>query len=339
MSQAVDEPGAIPMFVDESRVFIGTNDHTWVVLHKTASPGPAQAIAAYFQTNSDMHSTHYVVGQDGVIVQCVYERDGAGGNCCIEPGHAAYLPTDINLNLKTISIEHVDPAPDNSTPLTPAQAAASFRLVRDICQRWQIPMRRGDAAGGIIGHGDIAPVTRARCPGNYPWEDLFAFLEAQAMLQISDAAAYFTDLGPDQPGGQDVWRASKSGLVVGHAILAHYRSVGSAPYFGLALYGLPRTNEIAAVKSVAGVTFQVFERGILCYDPAHALDTPPGAGDVYPMHIDGGQGAAQLAQLLGLAPQSPSAGVDAQKLAKVQSLMRQLSTDTSQLEAAIAQLS
>lgn len=173
----VDEVGVISMLVDRSRVFIGQNDHTWLVLHKTASGGTAQDIATFFAGDPAMASTHYIVGQDGTIVQCVLEVDGAGGNCCLETGHASYLPLGVNMNVKTVSIEHVDPASDNSTPLTSAQQAASFKLVHDICMRHNIPMRKGDASGGIIGHCDIAPLSRARCPGNYPWDALFAYLQ------------------------------------------------------------------------------------------------------------------------------------------------------------------
>ena len=171
-----DYAGATLALVDESRVFVGQNDHTWLVLHKTASGGSALDIARYFAVTPLETSVHYIVGQDGAIVQAVLEKDGAGGNCCLEAGHAPYLPTGINLNVKTISIEHVDPATDNSTPLTSAQEAASFRLIADICRRNAIPERAGDASGGIIGHHDIAPISRARCPGNYPWSALWSFL-------------------------------------------------------------------------------------------------------------------------------------------------------------------
>jgi len=172
----VDEPGAIGMFVAENRTFIDQNTHEWLVIHKTASGGSAQNIATFFANDPAMASTHYVVGQDGTVVQCVLEKDGAAGNCCLETGHAPYLPLGVNMNVRTVSIEHVDPASDNSTPLTDAQKAASFRLVRDICLRHNIPMRPGDASGGIIGHNNIAPINRARCPGNYPWNELFAYL-------------------------------------------------------------------------------------------------------------------------------------------------------------------
>lgn len=180
MSQ-VDQPGAIPMWVPDSFTFDYT-DATFLVLHKTARFETAQECATYFQAGSaGLHvSSHYVVGQDGMIVQCVLESRGAGANCCVEAGHAPFLPdtwgTSNNGNLHTISIEHIDPAEDNSTPVTSAQARASFQLIHDICVRHNIPMRPGDAQGGIIGHMDIAPISRKRCPGNYPWTELWQFL-------------------------------------------------------------------------------------------------------------------------------------------------------------------
>src|SRR5258708_37340569 len=104
----VDEMGAIGMFVAENRTFIDQNTHTWLVIHKTASGGSAQNIATFFANDPAMASTHYVVGQDGTIVQCVLEKDGAAGNSCLGTWDAAYLPLGINLNAKTIRIAHDD---------------------------------------------------------------------------------------------------------------------------------------------------------------------------------------------------------------------------------------
>lgn len=181
-----DEAGAIWMPVPAANVFPGYwgNKPKWLVIHKTASGGTAQDIANFFIHDPARASSHYIIGQDGTIVQCVSEADGAGANCCLEAGHAPYLPTGINMNLLTISIEHCDPASDNSTPLIDAQKQASFRLVKDICQRHNIPMRAGDANGGIIGHHDISPILRARCPGNYPWQELFSFLNGGSSMGV-----------------------------------------------------------------------------------------------------------------------------------------------------------
>lgn len=132
---------AIPMYVPADNVFIDQMIPKWVVIHKTASGGTAQDIANFFAHDPKMASTHYVVGQDGTVVQCVAEKDGAGGNCCLETGHDPFWPTNVDLNWFTISIEHVDPASDNSTPLTGAQKQASFLLVADICKRNSIISR------------------------------------------------------------------------------------------------------------------------------------------------------------------------------------------------------
>jgi N-acetyl-anhydromuramyl-L-alanine amidase AmpD len=279
-----DYAEAIPMYVDRARVFIESNRPKWIVIHKTAGFHTAQEVAAYFATNAEMTSTHYVIGQDGTVVQCVREQDGAGGNCCLEPGHAPFLPTDVNLNLLTISIEHVDPTPDNSTPLTPAQKEASFRLIADICQRHGIPARHGDAAGGIIGHFELDPLSRARCPGNYPWSDLWAFLaEGGFMLDIKAASNFFVDLG------NNVWRCPKTGYVIGHGILDFYRRIGGGALFGLTYLGLPLSNEIP-IEGYSGVVLQRFERGVVCWDPDHLVDHPPGSGPAYLMHLDSGPG-------------------------------------------------
>ncbi len=173
---AVDYPGAIGMFVDRSRVFINANPRFAIVIHKTANggPGSAEQVAQDFQTRADKASTHYIVGQDGHVVQCVLEMDGAGGNCCVETGYDGlwqpYVQAGVNLNLITFSIEHFDPTTDNSTPLTPIQQAASFRLVKYLADKYAIPMIR------IVGHDSIDPISRARCPGNYPWEALMQYL-------------------------------------------------------------------------------------------------------------------------------------------------------------------
>lgn len=169
----VDYAPAIPMYVPADNVFLDQNIPLWVVIHKTAGFKSAQDVANFFATVPDKRSVHYVVGQDGTVVQCVDERHGAGGNCCLETGHDSFWPTNINLNWLTISVEHVDPALDNSTPVTAAQKQASFLLVADICKR------HGITANRIVGHNSIAPQSRARCPGNYPMDELRAYVTTQ----------------------------------------------------------------------------------------------------------------------------------------------------------------
>lgn len=177
----VDQPGAIEMYIPDNLMFTST-DATWLCIHKTAGFNTPEECARYFQSGSNGEgvSSHYIVGLDGTIVQCVPEARGSGANCCTVGSYASYLPycdgRSNNMNWHSISVEHVDPTNDNSTLMPGAQKAASFRLIHDICVRHNIPMRSGDASGGIIGHRDIDPVNRARCPGNYPWDELWSYL-------------------------------------------------------------------------------------------------------------------------------------------------------------------
>lgn len=289
----VDYAQALWMPVPAANVFNGYwgNTPKWVVVHKTASAGTAQDIAEFF-INKTNRSTHYIVGQDGTVVQCVSESDGAGGNCCTDPGHAPFLPdadgVNFNLNWETISIEHCDPDPNNSTPLTPEQKTASFSLIKDICRRHNIPFRRGDASGGIIGHCDIAPVQKALCPNNYPWEELFA-MNINTTLPV--VANFFTS-SPDNK----TWTCKSNGFTMHGEILAFYSNDAQGTFAGLTDLGLPLGNEVAL--DTQGNVYQDFERGRLNFDPGHVHDFPPGAGRVYKAHVPAAPSQAALRQEL-----------------------------------------
>jgi len=167
-------PQAKVMAVPDAWPFPNRSGYTGplsVVVHKTASPGnpSAEDIAHFFQHDTaGMKSVHYIVGRDGEIVQCVSEKDGAGGNGILDPGHDSFWDhTGVSdPNLCTISIEHIDSDPNNGTPVTDAQKAASFALIGDICKRNDIPTAR------IFEHRSLQPINRARCPGNYPMDEL-----------------------------------------------------------------------------------------------------------------------------------------------------------------------
>ncbi len=163
----------------------------WLILHGTGSAlshTPADE-AAWFANPQSQVSAHYIVGRDGSIAQCVREADTAWSNGPISGAPGAGGPAagqhdpwwdsvpGGNPNYATIAIEHVNDV-NNSTPLSPAQKAASFALIRDICTRNHIPMRAADAAGGITGHYSMDPLNRAYCPGAYPWTELWASLSS-----------------------------------------------------------------------------------------------------------------------------------------------------------------
>lgn len=263
-----DEPGAIFLPVPAANIFPGYWGHSprWIVIHKTASAGSAEDIAAFFAHDPAQASAHYIVGTDGALVQCVREADGAGANCCLKGSYAPFLPTGINLNLLTISIEHCDASPTNNTPLTAAQKATSFRLVADICQRHDIPARRGDAAGGIIGHCDIDPIDRANCPGNYPWNELFAYLKgASAMIPAGwhDDGATLT-----AQNGHRVVKGFRD------YVLAHAWDTGNAPLGEE--YGADPV--LLHNRAVGAGTVQLFRDGMLWWTPATGVINEPYVG-------------------------------------------------------------
>ncbi len=163
----------------------------WLIVHGTAGGSSAAGIAAWFANPESQVSAHYVVDQAGTVICCVEEQDTAWSNGIIT-GAPATLPfrtasdgihrdawwsDAVNPNYLTISIEHVKPSTDNSDALTQAQQAASFALIKAICERWGIPKRFADSNGGITGHFSIDPLNRSHCPGPYPWSALWAYLQ------------------------------------------------------------------------------------------------------------------------------------------------------------------
>jgi len=147
----------------------------WLIIHSTAGGSSAEAIGEWFQNPASQAATHYVIGQDGTVVQCVDEGQSAWGNGRVEGGADSWwAASNPSPNQVTISIEHVKPSSDNSDLITPAQMAASVTLVRNIISRHPgIRMAYGTNDGGIIGHFSMSPQSRERCPGPYPWEQLF----------------------------------------------------------------------------------------------------------------------------------------------------------------------
>lgn len=169
----VDYPSAEEHFVPHSFVF-NSNAQAAIVIHKTGGDSTLERVQQVFLSTGK--SVHYAIGQDGMIWQFVPEAFGAGGNCCVGTGYdpfwQPYLHAYGNLNLCTFSIEHCDPAKDNSTPLTEAQKEASFKLVAYLAHKYHIPVTH------IKTHASIDPSSRAKCPGNYPMGELIQFVQS-----------------------------------------------------------------------------------------------------------------------------------------------------------------
>jgi N-acetyl-anhydromuramyl-L-alanine amidase AmpD len=290
-----DEAGAL--WIPSPNRWHGREGKTphYVILHGTAGFTTAQDVAHYFADSSSQVSANYVVGRDGVICQCVSEADApwANGGISGPSGHAgnglhhdSWWDSGINPNLLTIAIEHVKPHIDNSDVLTEAQKQASFKLIKHICERHHIPKRYATNQGGITGHFSMDPVNRSRCPGPYPWDELWAFLkksEAPDMLHISQVNQFFTETAPDQR-----WHCIQTGQDIEFELLAFYRTFGQVGLYGLSIFGLPISPKMR-VPGTKQAVYQVLERGVLVYDVQREVDRVPGiSGPCYPAHIDKG---------------------------------------------------
>ncbi len=131
-----------------------------ILLHYTGMPDAAEAIARLCSPASEV-SAHYVVLEDGGIVQCVAEARRAW-----HAGPSTWGGvTDINSH--AIGIEIANPGHEHGyLPFPDAQIAAVIALCRDILARHRIPPHR------VLAHSDVAP-TRKMDPGEkFPWERL-----------------------------------------------------------------------------------------------------------------------------------------------------------------------
>lgn len=246
----------------------------YIVLHGTGG-GTLESNDAWFATPGVEACAHFIIGRDGRFIQGISTALASWSNGVLTTGHAPFLPGGINPNLYTISIELVKDV-DNAWSPTEAQALTSFRLIECLCNALNIPRRAGDAHGGIIMHRQIDPVNRPNCPGPYPWEQLWSFLQGEEdmPLQIDSpfARAYFVDQGNGR------WKCKTNGFEVFGEIGKYYRYIHGAPR-------LPTTGEQYNLQKSQGIVWQGFECGIIVYDPRKVSGRPVGwSGDCFMCH-------------------------------------------------------
>jgi hypothetical protein len=101
------------------------------------------------------------------------------------------------------------------------------------------------------------------------------------MLEFQMASAFFTEKS------EKCWRGKRHGneFDVHDGILDFYRRFGGDGSNGLTYLGLPLSSE-TPIPNHSPATFQRFERAVVCFDPGHQIDHPPGAGDVYLLRMD-----------------------------------------------------
>jgi N-acetyl-anhydromuramyl-L-alanine amidase AmpD len=146
-----------------------------VVIHITDGGSSIEGPLSWFQNPASGVSAHYIVGQNGEVVQMVRDRDIAW--------HAN------SANGDSIGIEHCARAPNAQGPTdpglmpTPLQYAASGALVRWLCEQYGIPMDRDH----ILGHSEADTRTSRRgCPNAvWDWSYYMEMLTAGASLPSS----------------------------------------------------------------------------------------------------------------------------------------------------------
>lgn len=131
-----------------------------IVLHHTQMASFAEALRTLKSANHQGRvSAHYLVGEDGRIVQLIDERARAW--------HAGVgrwgALTDLNDASIGIELDN-----DGAEPFAEAQVAALIRLLDDLCTRLAIPRT------AVIAHADLAPTRKADPSVHFPWARLAA---------------------------------------------------------------------------------------------------------------------------------------------------------------------
>ena len=131
-----------------------------IILHYTGMPDVEGALTRLCSEGTDV-SAHYVVLEDGRIVQCVPESKRAWH------AGAAFWAGETDINSCSIGIEIINRGHDWGYPDYPSrQIAAVIALCRGIMLRHNLPAHR------VLGHSDVAPA-RKQDPGEkFPWQSL-----------------------------------------------------------------------------------------------------------------------------------------------------------------------
>jgi N-acetylmuramoyl-L-alanine amidase len=131
-----------------------------IVLHYTGMPDVEGAIAQLCTAGTDV-SAHYIVLEDGRIVQCVPESKRAW-----HAGVSSWAGEE-DINSCSIGVEIINRGHDWGYPDFPLrQIAAVIALCRGIMLRRKVPSHR------VLAHSDIAPA-RKKDPGEkFPWHSL-----------------------------------------------------------------------------------------------------------------------------------------------------------------------
>ena len=165
----------------------GTDRPDMIILHYTGMATGEEAEAWLCNPASEV-SSHYIVHEDGRIVQMVRESDRAW--------HAgkSFWHGNVDVNSWSIGIEIVNPGHDlGYRPFPNRQIQAVIALCQDIIDRYGILPER------ILAHSDVSPGRKVDPGEKFPWRQLAhagigRFVEPSRRrkgqaLQLGDAGA------------------------------------------------------------------------------------------------------------------------------------------------------
>ena len=147
-----------------------------IVIHITDAPTTSSTVNTFSNAGAQA-SAHYLVGQDGEIVQFVSEADTAwharGANRrSVGIEHVAIKAGGADYPLRDGSMQHFDALPPTDT-----QYCESAALVSYLCQKYGLTADRNT----IIGHNEADPnTTHGACPtGNWNWDHFMRLVTEQ----------------------------------------------------------------------------------------------------------------------------------------------------------------
>jgi N-acetylmuramoyl-L-alanine amidase len=142
---------------------VGPGRPDMIVLHYTGMATAEAALERLCSLDAPQVSSHYLVYEDGRILQLVPEARRA------QHAGVSSWEGETDINSRSVGIEIVNPGHDLGYPDFPdVQVEAVIALCRDILRR------RPTRADRVVAHSDVAP-SRKQDPGEkFPWARLHA---------------------------------------------------------------------------------------------------------------------------------------------------------------------
>lgn len=165
----------VPAAATNFRAGTGVRTINRIVIHITDGGRNIDGPISWFQNPQARVSAHYVVGQDGEVVQMVHHND------------IAYHANSANRD--SIGIEHV--ANVHGLMPTEAEYSASAALVNWLCNQFNLPMDRTH----VLGHSEADPhTTHTDCPNSvWNWDYYMSMVSSGTSQPMPTASSLAYD--------------------------------------------------------------------------------------------------------------------------------------------------